>query len=51
MALIDKLLEPGDSEELTIILTKQMNNNNTGTVTNIAEIYEASNDENVEEIN
>ncbi len=51
VALIDKLLEPGDSEELTIILTKQMNNNNTGTVTNIAEIYEASNDENVEDIN
>ena len=28
-----------------------MNNNNTGTVTNIVEIYEASNDENVEDIN
>ena len=28
-----------------------MNNNNTGTVTNIAEIYEASNDKNAEDIN
>ena len=51
VALIDKLLKPGDSEELTITLTKQMNNNNTGTITNIVEIYEASNDENVEDIN
>lgn len=51
VALMDKLLEPGQTEELKIVLTKNMNNNNTGTVTNIAEIYEASNDENVEDIN
>lgn len=51
VALMDKLLEPGQAEELKIVLTKNMNNNNTGTVTNIAEIYEASNDENVEDIN
>lgn len=51
VALMDKLLEPGQTEELKIVLTKNMNNNNTGTVTNIVEIYEASNDENVEDIN
>lgn len=51
VALMDKLLEPGQTEELKIVLTKNMNNNNTGTVTNIAEIYEASNDENAEDIN
>lgn len=51
VALMDKLLEPGQTEELKIVLTKNMNNNNNGTVTNIAEIYEASNDENVEDIN
>lgn len=51
VALMDKLLEPGQTEELKIVLTKNMNNNNTGTVTNIAEIYEASNDKNVEDIN
>lgn len=51
VALMDKLLEPGQTEELKIVLTKNMNNNNTGTITNVAEIYEASNDENVEDIN
>lgn len=51
VALMDKLLEPGQTEELKIVLTKNMNNNNTGTVTNIAEIYEASNDKNAEDIN
>lgn len=51
VALIDKLLKPGETAILNIILTKQMTNTNTGTITNIAEIYEASNDANVEDIN
>ncbi len=51
VALMDKLLESGQTEELKIVLTKNMNNNNTGTITNVVEIYEASNDENVEDIN
>ncbi len=51
VALMDKLLESGQTEELKIVLTKNMNNNNTGTITNVVEIYEASNDKNVEDIN
>ena len=51
VALINKLLNPGESAELTIILTKQMTNEDGGTIKNTMEIYEASNDENVEDLN
>lgn len=51
IALIDKLLNPGETAEINIVLEKQMTNENTGTVTNIVEIYEASNDEDIEDVN
>lgn len=51
VALIDKLLNPGETAEVSIILEKQMTNENVGTTTNLVEIYEASNDKNVEDIN
>ena len=51
VALIEKLLNPGETAELTILLTKQMTNENGGTIKNTVELYEASNDENVEDIN
>ena len=40
--LDDELIEPGVSKEITLILTKNMDENNTGTDTNIAEIYESA---------
>lgn len=49
--LLNTILNPGDRVELKIILEKQMTNENIGTITNIVEIYEASNDEEVEDIN
>ena len=49
--LINKLLNPGETEELKLVLEKQMTNENVGTITNLVEIYEASNDENVEDVN
>lgn len=49
--LIDKLLNPGETAEINIILEKQMTNENVGTVTNLVEIYEATNDEGVEDVN
>lgn len=48
---IDRLLNPGETVELSIVLEKQMTNENTGAVINLAEIYEASNDEKLEDIN
>lgn len=49
--LLDKLLQSGETAELTVVLEKQMTNDNVGTITTQAEIYEASNDQNVEDIN
>lgn len=49
--LLDKILQPGETAELTVVLEKQMTNENVGTITTQAEIYEASNDQNVEDIN
>ena len=51
VALADKLLKPGETSELTIVLTKQMTNENQGTIKNIMEIYETSNEQNLEDIN
>lgn len=51
IALIDRLLNPGETAELTIVLEKQMTNENIGTITNIVEIYEATADDNAEDIN
>lgn len=33
-------IEPGETKTLTLVLTKEMNENNTGTITNTAEILE-----------
>lgn len=43
-ALKDVTLEPGESKQVKLILTKAMTANNTGTFTNAAEIYENKND-------
>ena len=51
VALADKLLNPGETTETIIVLEKQMTNENVGTITNLVEICEAVNSENVEDIN
>lgn len=43
-SLANTLLQPGETKELTLVLTKKMTSDNTGTINNVAEIYEASND-------
>lgn len=43
-SLADVILQPGESQELTLLLTKAMNKENTGIVNNKAEIYESYND-------
>ena len=48
---INKLLKPGETAEIKLILEKKMTNENVGTIINVAEIYEATNDEGVEDIN
>lgn len=47
----DILLQPGESAELKLILTKRMSENNTGLTNNTAEIYAAFNDEGIEDFN
>lgn len=42
--LKDIMLEPGESKQVKLILTKAMTSNSTGTFTNAAEIYEDKND-------
>ena len=46
-----KLLQPGESTELKLVLTKQVSESNTGLTSNTAEIYEAYNDEGLEDYN
>lgn len=43
-SLANTLINPGETKEVTLVLTKKMTNDNTGTINNVAEIYEASND-------
>lgn len=43
-SLANTLIQPGETKEITLLLTKKMNDNNVGIINNIAEIYEASND-------
>lgn len=43
-------LKPGESKELTIILTKKLTENNLGTITNYAEIFESYNARALEDI-
>ena len=40
---MDRELNPGETANLTIELSKKMTNDNTGIVKNVVEIYEASN--------
>ena len=44
-SLANVKLEPGQSKEITLILTKQMTENNTGLVNNTAEIVESYNEQ------
>lgn len=48
VALIDKLLKPEDTATLKLVLTKKMTTSNTGTIENLAEIYEATNELNIQ---
>ena len=43
-SLANTVINPGESKEVTLLLTKNMNNEDFGLITNSAEIYEASND-------
>lgn len=49
VSLENMLINPGESKELTLTLTKVMNENNTGTVLNVAEIQKDGNDFNIED--
>ncbi len=51
VALIDKVLNPEDTATLKLILTRTMTDDSTGTVANIAEIYEATNEAELDDIN
>lgn len=44
-ALENELINPGETKEVKLLLTKKMNENGTGTVTNKAEITETYNDQ------
>ncbi len=48
--LADTKIEPGESKELTLVLTKQMTETNTGLVNNTAELQETFNSLNVEDM-
>ena len=48
-ALADTKIEPGESKELTLILTKTMTENNTGLTNNTAEIVESYNSMGIED--
>ena len=50
-SLANKLLQPGESSTLKLVLTKKVTENNTGLTNNTAEIYEAFNDEGLEDYN
>lgn len=49
-SLESRLINPGEEVELTLVLTKTMTDENTGVTNNTAEIYEASNDEGISDI-
>lgn len=50
-SLANKILQPGESTTLRLVLTKQVTENNTGLTNNTAEIYEAYNDAGLEDYN
>lgn len=43
-SLANTIINPGETKEVKLVLTKKMTENNTGTINNRAEIYEAYND-------
>ena len=43
-SLANTVIKPGESKEVTLVLTKTMNSENYGLINNSAEIYETSND-------
>lgn len=49
--LSNTLLQPGESQTLKLVLTKKVTEQNTGLTNNTAEIYEAFNDEGIEDFN
>ena len=51
LELGNTLINPGESKEITIILTKKMTSDDTGMVSNSAEIYEAYNEKALEDEN
>ena len=48
--LLNQVINPGESKTVTLTLTKTMNQNNTGTIINTAEINSAMNDFSIEDI-
>ena len=49
-SLANTKIEPGESKELTLIMTKQMTENNTGLINNTAEIVDVFNNQGVKDI-
>lgn len=43
-SLSNTLINPGETKEITLLLTKKMNQDNLGLINNVAEIYESDND-------
>ena len=50
ITLANSKITPGETKSLTLILTKTMTNNNTGTVINTAEIGKASNNMSINDV-
>ena len=49
-SLSNEKINPGESKEITLVLTKQMTNDNTGTVNNLAEIAESYNEQGFKDV-
>lgn len=49
VSLANTRIEPGESKEITLILTKQMTENNTGLINNTAEITESYNEQGIQD--
>lgn len=49
-SLANTLIQPGETKELTLLLTKKMTQDNVGVINNNAEIYESYNDLGLEDI-
>lgn len=49
-SLANTIIAPGETKELTLLLTKQMTDESTGNINNTAEIYEAYNDLGIKDV-